>query len=301
MDSITEEELLRYNQLGLIPGPGENEIELLNRAKYCLSLRDSFETKLTENAPFSPENRASAKILEESFEITQRLYDIKPDWIPVFFSNYKLAFWHGGCAWIFQENEKTPMGAFFQLRQVFRDSTTYLGIYRRDELIAHELSHVGRMMFEEQRFEEVLAYRSDHSRFRRYFGPIMQSSWESALFVLILFLIIVTDFSLSEFLSRQAYQHIMWLKLVPFGMVLYALGRLWKRQRQSSRCLSRLQDIVSEKADAVIYRLTDEEIGKFAEMTSDDILKYAEEYRGKSLRWKVIYLAYFMDEADGAD
>lgn len=294
MDSISDEELLRYNQLGLIPGPLENEKELLNRAKYCLSLRDTFETKLTENAPFSPENRASAKILEESFQITQRLYDIEPDWIPVFFSNYKLAFWHGGCAWIFQENEKTPTGAFFQLRQAFRDSTTYLGLYRRDELIAHELSHVGRMMFEEQRFEEVLAYRSDHSRFRRYFGPIMQSSWESALFVLTLFLIMAIDFSLSEFLSRQAYQHIMWLKLVPFGMILYALGRLWKRQRQFSRCLSRLQDIVSEKADAVIYRLTDEEIGKFADMASDDILKYAEEQRGKSLRWKVIYLAYFM-------
>jgi hypothetical protein len=99
------------------------------------------------------------------------------------------------------------------------------------------------MMFEDIRFEEVLSYRSDSSSFRRYFGPIMQSSLESALFVLLLFLILMIDFSMINILSESAYQSMMWFKLVPMGMILYALGRLIRRQGQFSKCLKKLKEI----------------------------------------------------------
>jgi hypothetical protein len=257
-------------------------------------LRKTFDSKLIDSAPFSTCNQASDDLLEEGFQIADKFYDIKPHWIPVFFSNYKLAFWHGGCAWIFQENEATPTGAFFQLRTPFKTSQTYLGLYKRSALVAHEFSHVGRMMFEEPRFEEVFAYRSDPSAFRRYFGPIMQSSWESALFVLFLFLILMIDFSLSSLASTSLYQHFMWLKLVPFGMILYALGRLYRKQRQFSRCLNNLQKIVGteEKANGVIYRLTDNEICTFAKMTEKQLREYIELNKDKTLRWQVISAAY---------
>jgi hypothetical protein len=291
---MIDEEILSFNRLGLIPGPEENLNNFLYRADYCVNLQNTFDSKLVDSVPFSVHNQAPNDLLEEGFQITEKLYDIKPHWIPVFFSNYKLAFWHGGCAWIFQENETTPTGAFFQLRTAFKTSQTYLGLYKRNALIAHEFSHVGRMMFEEPRFEEVFAYRSDPSAFRRYFGPIMQSSWESALFVLFLFLIMMIDFSLSSLASTSLYQHFMWLKLIPFGMLLYALGRLYRKQRQFSHCLNNLQKIVSskEKANGVIYRLTDNEICAFANMTEEQLREHIELNKDKTLRWQVITAAY---------
>jgi len=294
MTSLTDEEMLNFNRLGIIPGPQESPEDFANRAEYCLNLQNTFDAKLVENAPFSNQNRISKEILDESFQITEKLYDIKPDWIPVFFSNYKLAFWHGGCAWIFQENETTPTGAFFQLRTAFKNSQTYLGLYKRNELMAHEFSHVGRMMFEEPRFEEVFAYRSDHSAFRRYFGPIMQSSWESALFVLFLFLILIIDLSLSTLASSNLYQHFMWLKLVPFGMLLYAIVRLYRKQRQFSCCLANLRKIVKDEqsANAVIYRLTDNEICNFASMSPEKLIEYISLQKDTTLRWKIITIAY---------
>lgn len=298
MEIDIDEEILRYNSLGIIPGPEESRDDFIKRAHYCLDLKHSFETKLSEGAPFSFQNRGSEDVLRKAFPLTEPLYDIKPDWIPLFFSNYKLSFWHGGCAWIFQEDEQTPTSAFFQLRKAFETSKTYLGLYKREELIAHELSHVGRMMFEEIRFEEVLSYRSDSSKFRRYFGPIMQSSVESALFILILFLILMIDFSLASVLSASYYQNIMWLKLVPFGMVIYALGRLVRKQSEFKSCLKNLQPLckTEQQANAVVYRLTDTEIALFAQLSAQKILEYAQQQGQSSLRWAVICKAYLIGQ-----
>ena len=116
----------------------------------------------------------------------RRIYGFAPHWVPLFFSNYQLAPWHGGCAWIFQLNDNTPYAAFLQLRSAFRTQKRYLGMYERTELIAHEMAHIGRMMFEEPEFEEIIAFQSSTNRFRRFFGPLFRSSKESMLFVIVL-------------------------------------------------------------------------------------------------------------------
>ena len=294
---IITKEILHYNSLGIVPGPDESLDDFLARAKYCLALKRDFAGRMQEEAPFTPQNRASEEVIKEAFPLTERLYDIRPDWIPVFFSNYKLSFWHGGCAWIFQENDQTPMSAFFQLRRAFEKKHTYLGLYKRDELMAHEFAHVGRMMFEEIRFEEILAFRSDSSWFRRYLGPIMQSSLESALFVLVLLLVLLLDLSMANILSESLYQQMMWVKLVPFVMVLYALGRLILRQYQFSQCLKQLKRKCrnESQANAVAYRLTDQEIALFSQLSPEKILNYAFEKKKSSLRWAVICKAYLND------
>lgn len=293
MMNITKE-ILQYNKLGIIPGPVETLDKYLERAKYCLALKQNFEGKMAEETPFTLQNQASEAVIKEAFPLTQKLYDIKPDWIPVFFSNYKLSFWHGGCAWIFQESDQAPTSAFFQLRTAFKNKNTYLGLYKRTELLSHEFSHVGRMMFDEVQFEEILAFRSDASWFRRYLGPIMQSSWESALFVLILFILLLLDLSMANILSASLYTQMMWLKLVPFGMILYALGRLVLRQNRFKKCLKKLITICNNesKANAVIYRLTDREITLFSQWSVDKIRKYADDNKFGSLRWVLISQLY---------
>jgi hypothetical protein len=285
---------IEYNRLGLIPGPNEEERAYYERATYALQLKNHIPKMLAEELPFAPEEmNASTTFLKEGCEESIRLYNIYPEWVPLFFSNYKLSFWVGGCAWIFQHTKESPTSAFFQLRNQFKTSDTYLGIYNRTELLSHELSHVGRMMFEEPKFEEVLAYRSSKSKFRQFFGPIVQSSYESMIFVLFLVMVIALDF---YDISNDAYSPSslsFWGRIGLLILVISGVARVCLRQYQFKKCLDNLKKLFDkqETADAVIYRLTDNEIQSFGRLTPEEIKNYAQQK--KDFRWKVIYEAYF--------
>jgi hypothetical protein len=181
------------------------------------------------------------------------------------------------------------------LRKAFRSRSRYMHMYNRADLIAHEMAHIGRMAFEEPRFEELLAYRTAPSRFHRWFGPIVQSSKESLLFIISLTLIITIDFLLLANGAAHIFYATFWLKLIPIGLIAYGLVRLWRKHQQFDACLKRLTAIVndSEISNAIIYRLTDQEIQSFAIMTPEEILSDAKERKMHSLRWTMIYEAYF--------
>ena len=291
--NLSEQQLIEYNRLGLIPGPGET-IECFNeRVIYCLHLKQHL---LKESIPeFDAEESCSREMMVPASRRIRALYGISPDWIPVFFSNHKLSFWHGGCAWIFQMMESSPTAALIQLRSQFQRSDRYLGIYHRDELLAHELAHVGRMAFQEPKYEEFFAYQTSTSSFRRWFGPILQSSIESIFFVLILFLIIVIDFFLISQNHYEAYMIALWIKIIPVGMIAIALIRLWYRHFILGKAEKNLEEVLrgKEKVSAVAYRLQDEEIHLFASMTPIEIEDYAVKRSKKELRWHCIRKIYF--------
>lgn len=285
-------DLLRYNKLGLIPGPNETEEDFYKRAKHCLELHHLVSI-LDDQETYHIEKSKSEDIIKESSILTEMLYDIVPTWTPIFFSNKKLAPWHGGCAWIFQIDDTSPMSAFFQLRKAFASTTKYLGLYERNELIAHEAAHVGRMMFQEPKFEEVLAYQSSPSKLRRFLGPIVETTKESVFFVIMLMIIFSLDFFFVFYGYEELYLSVMWLKAIPILMIVYGLFRLAKRHQQFAKCKKTLQSIFNDKkkVNAVIYRLVDSEIIDFGAMSANDVLLYAKNQ--KSLRWEIINSAYF--------
>jgi hypothetical protein len=291
--SLTQ--LLTWNTQGLIPGPNESVEAFEQRATLCLSLKQSVITELKEQLPFVETELSDDHILIPAERATQELFDISPRWIPLFFSNYQLLPWHGGCAWIFQTEPNSPKMAFFQLRKAFATHETYLGFYHRDELITHELAHVGRMAFEEPKYEEIIAYQSSHSPFRRWLGPLLQSAYEALiLFGLLVICLIVDLFAL--FLAQPgAFTAALWWKLLPVSYLAYLLVRLTLRQRTFRRCKKRLTEATGslQNAQAVIYRLTDEEIARFASLTPDKIRTEAQTYAIQSPRWQVIAAAYF--------
>jgi hypothetical protein len=283
MNHLTDERLLDLNRRGLIPGPLEEEDAFEKRAEYCLHLPEHLELPIQTD------------VLEKPNIELQYFYDVVVDWIPVIFSNERLAPWHGGCAWIFQFAENTPTAAMIQLRQVFGKQPRYLGIYDRDELLTHELVHVGRMKFEERRFEEMLAYETSTSAFRRWFGPLIQSSWESVLFVMVLAAILVFDIFLVAVGHHDGYEIAAMLKLIPLAMLLMALIRLAVKRRQYGKCLARLESCLQSghSARAVAYRLTDKEIVAFGSLSDEKVREYARLQSKEELRWKTIVLAYF--------
>jgi len=284
---MDEHTLLQLNAQGIIPGPSETEEDFLKRADYCLNLNQKIPELMGDEPSFQ-----SDSFFQGPIQITANLFRIAPHWIPVYFSNYSLTPWHGGCAWIFQLSEDTPTAAMFQLRRTFRDSKKYLGIYDRDELISHEMAHVGRMMFEEPKFEEILAYRTSDSRFRRWLGPIVQSSVESMLFVLILLMTFFFDLFLLFMQPEEFLKYSLWLKTIPLAVVGFALIRLWMRHRIFSQCWHRLDSLLKKEefTNGIIYRLTDQEIYQFAKWNNFQISTYIE--NEPSLRWKLIRKAY---------
>lgn len=290
---VPDEKLIFFNQQGLIPGPDETEEEFIQRANYCLKLKANLPD-LFDNVS-SQELELGDEAIHQAYALTKKIYGLAPEWIPLLFSNYKLAPWHGGCAWIFQLNNTVPFAAFFQLRQEFRHSSRYLGIYERNELIAHELVHAARMMFEEPRFEEIIAYQSTPSFFRKWFGPIIQSSRESLIFVLslgIVFLLEIYSFFIHD---TAGMKMAMAAALFPLGLTGFALIRLWMRQTQFSRCLCNLKSIVKEEDEptSLALRLTDREIIAFSKMAPEEIQTYIKENGEKNIRLKMICRAYF--------
>ena len=297
MNEIPDTQLLEWNRRGFIPGPDESEVEYLARVEYCLKLRSQLPDSLKNEAPFTWSPAEQEHILEKTVQNTKKYYDIALDWIPLFFNDYHLPPWHGGCAWIFQEESSQQTGAILQLRRAFASSPTYLKIYHRDEVLTHELCHVGRMKFEEPLFEEFLAYRSSPSTLRRWLGPIVQSQWESLLFVGTLLLILILEFSALLLGQETLYTMALWAKIVLLGILLLGLGRLWRRHRQLNRCFERIKAVVGDgpQANGVIYRLTDNEILAFSQGEPLDIKRFVEVNRSRTLRWHTIAQAYFPD------
>lgn len=293
MKDIPEKKLLMLNQIGLIPGPHELFSNFIERVEYSLHLKEHLPKELKDTLSREPEN--SSEILTTSLNQLKENYDCAPAWPPIFFSNYKLPFWLGGCAWIFQMKKDSPTSALIQLRKAFNKSKTYLGIYQCEELLTHELSHIGRMMFQEPKFEELIAYRTAKSGYRRWLGPLVQSSMESTLFLLLLFMLLVFDVFLISADQSDAYTMALWLKTIPLVLVLAALIRLWKKQKTFKACIENLKECVKyNMAEAVAYRLQDDEILFFSQATAQEIHTYATEKKNEELRWKVIFNAYFI-------
>lgn len=292
---LSDTQLLYLNSVGLIPGPEENEEEFLRRTEECLHLSQTIATNAQGVEGFKPEELAPPQILKQPLYLTQELYDTQPDWIPVFFSNQGLAPWHGGCAWICRLRDDAPTIAFFQLRKLFASRLRYLGIYHRDELVAHELSHIGRMTFQEPLFEEILAFRTATSRLRRWFGPILLSPKETLAFFVILVLLLLMDLTSVLQPSPQGLQLSLWLKLIPLALIAFGVIRLARRQRLFAKCRRNLGELFhsNQVADSVIYRLTDKEIALFAGMSQKEIVHYVQETGKTSLRWRLLLVAYF--------
>ena len=292
-NTIINNEWIAWNKLGFIPGDQESENEYKERVEFGLRLTEHL-TEMVAELPFHADDQASKEILQPAMNQCSDLFGIMPTWVPVFFNNYRLTPWQGGCAWIFQLNEKTPTSAFLQLRSQFKKQPTYLGLYHRNELLGHELVHTGRMMYHEPNFEEILAYQTSSSRWRRFFGPIFESHKESLLFVLLLGLNIINH-AVSINFAQVSYFWSFGLELCVLGLVLFALIRLCFRHRQFNRCLEKLEQVYQSKkiAKHVIYRLKDREIKLFGSSSLAEIHSY--QSTNPTFRWKFLNCVYPSD------
>jgi len=283
---MNENELIRLNQEGLFPGPGESEELFSERASFCLKLKNSKESLL----PNSEE--ANGELLSRISSKSKKLLGIAPSWIPIYFSNYKLAPWHGGVAWIFRQDDVSPLSAFFQIRKSAKKEGKLFWGYSIEEILLHELSHVLRMSFEEPKYEEWLAYKSSTNSFRRFFGPLFQSAKESMLLVILLIISLIIQFALNEVsLSNWLIAQLPWITFLCFLCI-----RLTLKNLTIKKTIQNVTPILKKNIDPLhlLYRLTDREIDLFSRMKPEDIVDYFKSNLKKELRIKLIKNTYLI-------
>ncbi len=239
------------DQRGLFPGPDETEEEFKERARKL------------RNSKAEDHEGATIRLVN--------LFACQPDWVPVQYGNKGLSLWEGAATWV----EKGTVR--IQLKNGFKKGV-YLGLYRRDEVLAHELVHLTRMAFEEPVYEEVFAYLTAKSKLRRMFGPLFRRPFESTLFVVTSFLPL-----LAIALGNADLFPLLWS--IPLAYFSFLGLRLALSQRKLTKCLKNLPALVDNPL-ALALRLTDKEISLFSRLKPDQITAYIHEQT--SFRWSFL-------------
>ncbi len=236
----------------MIPGPSESGEQFLARVAK------------EPQGSFPPELRpALARVAS--------LFDLSPSWIPITYSNRGLRPWHGGVM--------DPAGGI-QLRAAFQNNERYLGIYSRQELVAHELVHAGRIAFNEPKFEELFAYQVSNSPLRRWIGPMVERPWEVWAFLASVLVPLMADYTCLAFGWWAGFRLLMPLKVLPGLLVGMGIWRTIGKHRILNRLLRKLERLTDKRgARAIAYRLSDAEIIRFSKQR---IVEIREELMGAS-------------------
>jgi hypothetical protein len=253
---MTDLELLQLNREGFIPGPSESEEDFCNRVAL---VKKTFE--IGEWIPTSHWDWVKICL--------RQMFDFEPSALPAFYSNESLRLWEGAAAWI--EGRRIVS---VQLRKTLQQGS-YLGIYKREQILAHEAVHAARSAFDEPENEEFFAYMTSEQKWHRVFGPIVKRPWEIWPFFLAM--------------MGGAFFSIAYLCAAIWASI--GFYRLIRQHRRLRLAAERILDVVVDKviARAILFRLTDDEILMFSKGEK------IEDYRKKQkcLRWRLICLAYF--------
>lgn len=258
-----ENNLLILNARGIFPGPGEGPQSFLSRAEHKVSSAES-----------------------KAFALTKELFDAVPDWVEVHIGSKGLLPWEGAATWI-EESADGKRTSAIQLR-----GSLPTMLYLPEEVLAHELVHAMRLNFNEDRFEEILAYQTSKNRFRRYFGPLFSRPAEIKGLIALIATAWVVYWSEFVFDVDFGGSFLIFSPFIVLGLLVFRLARA---QRIFAAALKNLKKAVanSGKPLAVALRLTDAEVALFARISAQEIIDYATGKKETSLRWRQIFHAYF--------
>ena len=177
--------LCNMDRQGLFFAPGENldayKKRLLNEAAGYRHLLQKIQNgkNLSEAAGF-PVGRGTPitpEIIQEAALVTEKLYGFTINWVPGFFLTKGLGMLWGGCT----VTDDKGLQLFF-IRKGFKNKQHWF-LYDRDELLAHELCHAARSVFQDCELEEHFAYATAKSALRRYMGNCFRTELDALLFL----------------------------------------------------------------------------------------------------------------------
>jgi hypothetical protein len=276
---------------GLLVAPGEilpDYAARLGRLDAALAeiereLATSGVHLLFADFPLRRNDRIAPEIMTEAGADTERHYGFRIDWAPGFFLSRSLGLLWGGCAISFPENGLSV----FLVRAAFARKSRWL-IYRREELLAHELCHAARLPMEDRAHEEWFAYRLSPSRLRRYLGNCFQADTDALLFLLPVLLLLVAQVVQTVGLLPRLPIWPFWLLAAFFPTWLLMRNHFaHSRLRRATRALAA---IGAERPEAILFRSSGPEIRTLANIADDPekTRAWLAERAAAELRWRVI-------------
>jgi hypothetical protein len=288
--------LVDLDRRGLTPAPNEDADAFaarLQRLAERLSqweddLRTAGRTSL-EGITLKREDAIPAELLAASGKRTKGLYGFQCDWVPGYFCSPSHSWLFGGCTF----SAPPDLFTVFIISQKLRTKKRHL-FYDRDEILSHELCHVARTGLQATEFEEHFAYQTSTGAFRRNWGGIMHSQWDSFLFLALCLLLPIGQLVLPQFAPSLP----LWLNWIPLlaALAFFVLRHLRSR-RHFQKALQTLQKYAchgdEQKARILLFHATDQEIHVLAKLygkaNGETLFHQTLDSFPKDLRWKVAF------------
>ena len=275
---------------GLLAAPGETlesfsaRIDELLRTRARFDLRaegqaDSGQIEAEVGFKVGAVEPMDAAIIAEAGDKTEKLFGFRADWVPAFFPTRGLGLLWGGCTVI----TESGFPVFF-LRRGFRNKPKWF-IYRRNELLAHELCHAVRGCLEDETYEEHFAYMTSASAFRRWSGNCFRREWDAIAFLIPLVLLIAVQIIV--------YSDVLKLPLWPFWIAAFAfpaflIGRNIPERRIFFAARARLERGGFPNPDAALFRMTADEIRTISRTPDDRLEAFLQSKSDAELRWQIL-------------
>ena len=274
---------------GLLAAPGETlesfaariDDLLRTRARFdlCGGQADSSQIEAEVGFKVGRVEPMDAEIISEAGDKTARLFGFRADWVPAFFPSRGLGLLWGGCTVI----TESGFPVFF-LRRGFRNKQKWL-LYRRDELLAHELCHAVRGCLEDETYEEHFAYMTSASAFRRWSGNCFRREWDAIAFLIPVVLLLAVQI--------VVYTGVLDLPLWPFWIFAFAfpaflIARNIPERRIFFAARGKLERNGFANPDAALFRMTAEEIRTIASTPDNRLEAFFQTKSEAELRWQIL-------------
>jgi hypothetical protein len=286
------------DQRGLLIGAFETPNQYVERLKVFQKNLNNMENDLKEKKSFTVEDLTfpeQERIPQTSFnqagKITSDLYDFKIDWVPGFFITPDFGMLFGGCAYSFDPD----FFSLFIIRNSFKKKKKWL-VYERDELMSHELCHVARFAMKAHTYEELFAYQTSTSAFRRGYGSMMRAAWETYILMGLLLIMLVTQVYLVIFHGEwMAERSILNNPINGFylliGLFTSFLVSRQKIQNINLKALFKNFEKITDKPRALAFRLSDNELDilvKQKELTKEKFQQILRDMKSTDIRIELI-------------
>lgn len=284
-ECVSPEEL---DAAGFLPGCGESEADFRARVARTRQVAGELRSVLASSGEIEcfglrlpASDLIDDSMIVEGADITEQLYGFRVTHIPGFFLSRGVGLLWGGC--MIADPEQSL--AVFLIRRAFKNRRRWW-IYRREELLSHELCHSMRQSLGETTLEEYFAYRTSRSRLRRYLGNCFIRERDALIFALPTLLAPLGSLLQLMWLP-QLWLWPFWLAAVSGpGWLLWRNAVSRRIVEQAHRRLTKFQ--VAEPWP-VLFRCTRAELIDLGRLgTIGEFNRFCAEKSGSELRWSII-------------
>ena len=297
LDFIAKENidtLVEFDNKGLLLGPNETLEEYCKRLGTLKENIQAMKHELKENGRiellgthFSKDEVIPHAIFQTAQTVTRTLYHFDIDWVPGFFANHRMGILFAGCALYSRDD----FFAVFIIRKIFKLKERWI-IYSRTELMAHELCHVAHIGFQTRDYEEIFAYQTSESAFRKILGGMLRTTTDTYMILTCVIVLLIAQI-LNVILRPPSLWHefpmplIYGISTLGFCLIFFRYLYFWHRFKNAQTNIMRVFGRL--KALPVLFRCDGSEIKEISKLNEETDLRVWLSYKlHSSVRWRII-------------